>query len=335
MGRTRLSKTPHLGFVTFLLFFQTVSAVPEQHSGLNRAALQVCCERSLKYLEHYHKDFKKLRIGFALETSVNSDIWIRDTQDNILKHFSVTADTFNRRIFDELANLLLDAQTSIVSRSALDSLGAAWYWDALSIENPAVFDQVNASEPGNGIKPSERIAFWRYRLLVQQNGGRDGLWKRVKSSPSLIEILDPTQPLSEQDTLELLELKSYRLSPVQRLDESEMLLRSLHTFRFSHPVLEKTRWVSLEKLPKKQLEEPSSVFLEEVKHRLLLIKSALPSTNPLFLNAFQSLGVCFERLLDQDSAGYQAAMMRFLHDLAFAKQVQDEICARRDRTQAN
>lgn len=322
------------GFVTFLLFFHTPSAVAEGLSSLNQAAaFQISCERSLNYLERYHEDFKTLRIEFALHDSDNADIRIHDAHDNLLIRFPVTTGTFNRRIFHQLANLLLSTETPLVSQSALDSLRVSWYWDALAMENPAVFDQLNALEEGD-VPATEQTAFWRYRLLMQQNGGRDELWKRIKSDPTLIERLNTTQSLSVLDTLELLELKHYRLSPVQKHCESEMLLRSLQTFRLVHPDSDKKQWVSIEKLPPKLLEDSNSDFIQEVTNRLLLIKSSLPSTNPLFLNAFQSLGVCFERLLDQDATGYQAALKRFLQDFEFAQQVQDEIRARQAKQQS-
>ena len=283
--------------------------------------VETCFQWSQQYLSLYHPDFKQLRLKC---NSTSPGVFIvTDSSGFSLHLLDLTTPNYELQLFTELASLLLDTESPRVSSQALNALKLAWYWDAHARSNPAVFDKLKHPD-GSHLPPKEQsLIFWKYRLMMYQHGGRKALWRSFHNNPDSIEKLKPDSMLTPEENLLLLELKNYKLSPVQNLEESQSWLQGIRTFQLCDPVGEHTKWLSIERLPDHIT--TTAVFETELQHRVDLIKSILPSINPLYHNTFQSLGVCYERLLQKDKTGYQAALKRYLQDLDFARQVADTI----------
>ena len=305
-----------------LVFVGTVTTAfnQEQTTPIDLAKLHSTLQWSMKYLKTYHPDFGSLQ--FELSHS-SQQLYIRDASSKLLKEINLDHCSDAIDVFSSVASVLLDQKPSSVSGPAREALKSAWYWDAKARDNPAVFDQLALPQMQTNLSHDGVISFWRYRLLMLQHGGRKHLWAHIRQHPSVVEQLNPSLPLSLDQAMDLLELQEYKLAPVMKLKTSNRWLTRMQQFALKDVRSDAIEWVLLGELPDRIRNDAS--LLKQLERRIYWIKLNLPRVNPLSLNAFQSLGVCYERIIAQDASGFQAAHLRFNEDLEFVSLIAQRI----------
>ncbi len=229
-------------FLLGLAFLGTVTTAFNQEltTPTDLTKLHSTLQWSMKYLKTYHPDFGSLQ--FELSHS-SQQLLIRDASSQLLKKIELDHCSDAIDVFGSVASLMLDPKTSSVSEPAREALKSAWYWDAKVRENPAVFDQLALPQFRTNLSQDGVISFWRYRLLMEQYGGRKHLWAHIRQHPSVVELLKPSQPLALDQTMDLLELREYNLVPVMKLKPSLRWLTRMQQFALKNVHSDSIEWV--------------------------------------------------------------------------------------------
>ncbi len=338
---------------SFSYTFSSAESNPAQSPSLTPvsfadASIQDTFEWCVSYLSEYHTDFSSIRLEIPGE--VPGVAHLLDPQGNLLKTLDLRSISQekprDRVVFDGVASLILDTGRNPVAQAAIEALRSSWYWDAKARSNAAIFDllahaeeeSINAQNWNIRTNPTETAhlsfgeaeAFWRYRYLMQQQGGRRGLWRAIQEHPKLLEWLDPTIPLPMEDALEQLELIHFLASPVWDLETSARWFGCMSEFAMHQSISDAISWYSIDTVPLR-LTTHDPAFRAELISRISWIKENLPRVNPLYLNAFQSLGVCFEQILSEDLSNIELARQQLVRDRQFVQQITRTIEGRRKR----
>jgi len=315
-----------------ILSFQAnakVEVIPPDHRPIESSTpmIESTVAWSIDYLKTYHPDFKEITFEYPL--SLPGSFTLRDSNGISLKSIFLKDSNTERLIFEEIASLLFEPDSPNLPETSLQSLLSSWFWDAKSKDNPAYFDYLaQLSSSSDMTLKTEAEAFWKYRFLMQHYRGRSGLWDAIRKTPDILRFMEPEFLPSLTERMEILELRDFHLSPVQTIENSRLWLKQINLFPIEEYDTGLIRWIEPDNLP--MLMQSNPFFLAELDRRIHWIKLELPRSNPLFLNALQSLGVCFEKILEGDISGFQLARQRYIEDLEFTDQVINQLRSRTD-----
>jgi hypothetical protein len=298
--------SPFASLVTAWLLVHAVVA--------NEYDLSADAERMLTYLSQYSEDFSQVSVQFeehpANAASLTVSI-VELPEKRLLMRRSIDAEAQDKALFEMLSDLLLNPESTHLDPSWFVSLRDAWYWDFKVLENPALIEQLQMEAmPGHE-------SFWKYRVSILQKG-RNKTWGDIIASPETIRKFSKDSTTDPQDIAALFECIYYQSVPVLSLEASRALLEYLLEVPVS--VEDQGSYRSFSELSVDTLMAPKSMPLYE--SRIGLIKTALVRVNPLYVNAFLSLGIYLEQLHASNRNASQLAFSKLSEDLDVINQTE-------------
>lgn len=316
----------HWAIFHILALFSYLSSTVSVAAQEPLYSLEETAEGIRKYLLVYHPDFDRIRFVFEYPDSSDQGslvFSIRGENNRLVLARSLPKDDVERFLFDAIASLLFQPDAPTVTPSSLLWLNVACFWDYRVRENPAWFDFLakEFEKHDQSFSCREATSYWKFRLLMKNAGGRKALWRRFCRNPKdLIEVHTET-PFSPATIAEIYEYIDYRASPVMSPLRSIELIRRLSLF--SIRVDGQCQLYLLGQLSDDLLLHDMLAGVYE--QRIIRIKSSITRVNPITSNALRSLGICFERLIENDLNVFRKAHHVFEQDFSFAESLLKKI----------